>query len=1300
VSLLTIYRDPLSFSLYLVRASREHVCPRATRAGALKTVGEIFRELYFSAFLKEIKIMRAFPPQWLKATFRLALLCAATLFCASASLGQSQSNAADLNGTVRDPQGAVVVNATVTARNLATDFTRSANTNSDGYYRILNLPPGDYEVTVEAPSYKKAVAPSYKLTVGASADLDLTLEVGQVSEVVNISTEDQPVVETTRTTVANTIEQQRIENLPVNQRDYLGISTTISTVNRGNDRPIGPAPSSGLNIGGQRGRSTLVQVDGADNTDNSVNASRSTVSQEAVQEFQVATNSYAPEFGRATGGIINVVTKSGTKDFRGDVFGFLRHKSIQARNAFAPIIDNDPSKKPGFTRVQYGATLGGPIVRDRTFFFTAFEQRRRQESSFFTSNVGSGLTSSVTIGAPFLPFTNVYSNLTAAQASFIQGELASGNPTRISQAITYATFASAGGQTALNGTSTLRSPGGAITAGSVIGSRFFISGAPVPLTANAAGQLIAFRPLSGLAQVFPISESTTFFSTRIDHKISDSQQLSARFGYNPSDLSGIQDESQNQTLGQNDFSRTGIQTLRDLSFVTSLTSTISNSLVNEGRFSFSRRHATFSSQTQDGPALQIAGTAFIGPNPFSPVDRVEKRFQMTDNVNWVYGSHAFKFGGDVNFVDVKASFQLNFPGLFNFGTFALQPFITGLSASAPSLTPVQSYGAGIPSVFIEGFGNPNSSIKNRPLAFFAQDSWRIRPNLTFNYGVRYDVELTDTIAPVPFTDPLSHIALTAGDLQTAQDVLGVQQGFPRDKNNFAPRVGVAWDINGDNKTVLRAAYGIFYDHPLLAIAFNSDIADASQQQQFTTVLPGSPSPTANLNLLQIFQGTVVPGVTPGVAASTQYLNGRIRFNDQTFPGFGPVLPFTLAVAKDFQYAYANQANLTIERQVSKDTSFSASYIFVGAHHLPHPEDINAPRTDLLAENFRRFAVGNPALCGTNAACLANGRFPTSFGEAVLFPIPTTSNALFTVRVPGLVAVNNLTSQVIVSPLAANFFRPSAPNYFFVSSVTGGAVTPAVFNGAIAGSLRTPGAISPFGDVSAQLSDGNSSYNALNLELKRRFSNNFQFLASYTLSHSIDDSSDLQTLLKPQDNRNFRAERSDSLFDQRHRFVFSGVLMAPNAWRNSSSFTERFFADFAIAPILELSSGRPFNIITATDTNADLQSSNDRPSVGANGTLVLPAFLTSGNLGRNSGITHKYASLDLRVQRQIRFGERYRLDLIAEGFNLFNRFNEAAASPFFDDVNAFNQRAGNGRYFSRSTAAYDPRQFQFGIKFNF
>jgi hypothetical protein len=836
------------------------------------------------------------------------------------------------------------------------------------------------------------------------------------------------------------------------------------------------------------------------------------------------------------------------------------------------------------------------------------------------------------------------------------------------------------------------------------------------VTVNENGQPIGFRPLNQLQRLFPISEDTTFFSVRGDHTFDKDNRLTLRFSYNPSDITGIQDESQNQTLGQNDFSRTGIQTLRDTTFAANLATTLSNTMVNEARFQFGRRKATFDSQVPS-VALQISGAAFIGSNPFSPVDRVEDRFQIANNLNWVIGNHTTKFGVDFNFVNVDATFELNFPGLFNFGTFALQPVITGLPANAPPLEPVQSYGLGIPSVFIQGFGDPRSSIKNRPLGFFAQDSWKVRRNLTLNYGVRYDIELTDTIAPIAFSDPLTGITLSAANLQAAQDVVGVQQGFPRDKNNFAPRFGLAWDITGDNKTVLRAAYGIFYDHPLLAVAFNSDIADGAQQQQYTNVLPISPSPTATLNLLNIFQGTVCTAattnplcpagaVTPGAAATAQYLPGRLTFNDQTFVGFGPIFPFTLAVAKDFEYAYANQANVAIERQIGKNLSLSASWIFVGAHHLPHPQDVNAPRADLLAENFRRFSVGNPGTCpatlgaAAQAACLANGRLPTSLSEAVLFPLPTASNALFTVRIPGLVAVNNLTGQVIVNALAANFFRPNAPNYFFVTAQTGGLVSPAAFNAAIAGSVRTPGAITPFGDVSAQLSDGNSNYNALNLELKRRFSNNFQFLASYTWSHSIDDSSDLQTLLKPQNNRNFRAERADSLFDQRHRFVFSAVMTSPPSWRGSGSFGKRFLSDFTVAPILEISSGRPFNILTGTDQNLDLQSSNDRPSVDSNGVLVLPPFLADGSLGRNRGITHSYASLDLRVTRAIRLTERIRLDIIAEGFNLFNRFNEASASPFFTDVNAFNERGPGGRYHSRPTAAYDPRQFQFGLKINF
>lgn len=1269
-------------------------------------------------------MMFASPTQWLNPSIRLTALLLATIVCglpgSGVAFGQTQSNASDLQGVVRDPIGAVISGATVTARNPGTNISKSTTTNDEGAYLIVNLTPGEYEVTVEAPNFKKAVLPGVKLTVGQRGDLDIALEVGQVSEVVTISGATAELVETSKTAVATTVDLQRIENLPINERNYLAFALTTSTVGRDNGRPIGPAPTTGLNFGGQRGRSNLVQVDGADNTDNSVNASRSTVSQEAVQEFQVVTNSFAPEFGRSSGGIVNVVTKSGTNDFHGNIFGFLRDKSFQARNPFSPIL------KPDFRRTQYGVTLGGPLDRDRTFFFFAFEQRRRDESGFFTSNVGQGLNGSATI--PLIPGLNpiarTFSNITPAQATYINGLVAAGGAA-VCLARTYAFFASSGGSTALSGANPLTSPNdGSVCpaispiAPGTIGSRFLLTGAPVPVgTTGTNGLPIAFRPLNDLQKIFPVTDRTTYNSVRLDHVITKDHQFSFRFGYNPSRITGIQVESQNQSLGQNDFSRTGIQKLRDISAVASLTSTIHGNMVNEARFNFGERRATFTSQNGQAVAFNISDAAFIGRELFSPVIRTETRYEWTDNLNVVAGNHTFKFGGDVAFVRIpSAVFELNFAGLFNFGglsatTLAPFPALPGIGA-APDFTPVQQYGLGFPGSFIQGYGNPVSKISNKPLAFFAQDSWKIRPNLTLNYGVRYDYELTQTVPPAAsFKDPLSGITLSQADLLAAQDVLNVQQGFPRDKNNWAPRLAVAWDPQNNGKTVIRAAFGLFYDHPLLAIAFNSDIADAAQQQQ-STLISGSPSPLALLNAVQVFQGTVVvcnfagaiPGVncTPGAASSAQYQAGRQRFNDQTFPGFGTLLPFTVPVNKDFEYAYANQGNLTIERQLTKNMALSASYLFVGAHHLPLPIDVNIVRQDLFVENFRRFANRGPTSFGE--AVLASGGIPTTGAPGSTFTNSFTGET-FTLIIPGFIAVGP--RGRVVSPAAVNFFRPSGPNYFLVQAF---GVPKAAFDANLAGTLATPtNVISPFGDVNAQSSIGNSTYHALNVDLKKRFSNNMQFLASYTWAHSIDDSSDLQTLLKPLDNRNLRLDRADSLFDQRHRFVFSGLVVSPGAWRTSDSGAKRFLADFTVAPIFEMSSGRPFNILSVVDQNFDLQSSNERPSVTSGGILCVPgptsticptALPANGTLGRNAGITHSYAALDMRLMRSIRFGEHRRLDLIAEGFNLFNRFNEGAAAPFFTAVNAFGQRAGNGRYYSRPTASFDPRQFQFGLKLNF
>jgi hypothetical protein len=1205
----------------------------------------------------------------------------------SGSAAAQSAATAELDISAKDPGGLVVRNATVTASNTARNIQRTAVQNSEGEYQLPSLPPGQYTVTVQAPGFAKTMVTNVTVTVGQRAELPVVLQVAAVESVVNVTGEAE-LIETQRTAVASTVDQVRIDSLPINERNYLAFAETNSQVTRDSGKPIGPAPTSGLNIGGQRGRSTLVQVDGADNTDTSVNAARSTLSQEAVQEFQVITNSYAAEYGRASGGVVNVVSKGGTNALHGDMFGFLRHRSFQAKNAFSPIPD------PPFTRTQYGASLGGPIKKDKTWFFIAFEQRRRQESGFFTSDVRAGLTDSVTIsGQPF-------NNLTKPQGDYIRGLLAV--PGGAALAVPYAFLASGGASTALNGSNPLVVfPGlGSLTpipAGGVVGSRFLLSGFPVPLTTtDAQGFPIAFRALTQLQRIFPISEGTTFSSLRLDHQINNNHQLIVRGGFNPSRITGIQTESQNQSLGQNDFSRTGIQEFHDWSGMAGLTSTLSQRVVNDLRFNFGRRAASFRSGVGDAVASNISGTAFFGRELFSPVRRTETRYEVTDNLSWNKGHHTFKFGGDFNWIDVAATFELNFAGVFDFGGLNASTVLGAAFVNAPAFTAVQQYGLGLPAQYIQGFGNPASALSNKPIAFYAQDSWQIRPNLTINYGVRYDIEFTQKLNPVSVKDPLSLITLSASDMLAAQNAVNVQQGIRIDKNNVAPRLAIAWDPFSNGKTVVRAAYGLFYDHPLQAIAFNSDIADSAQQQQLVS-LPGLPGPRELLNATQIFQGTVCsrgatptpacaalpPGVsTPGVAATADYQFGRQRFNDQTFPGFGTVLPFTLPLTKNFQYAYANQASFSVEHEITSSLSVSLGYVFVGSRHLPRPIDVNATDMNLLLQNFIDFA----------------GRAPFNTDEAQLLKLPTVTDAQYAVVIPGLVVVNKATGKKIVSPAAANFFRPNGPNYLLFAALAGipdGPAAKAAFDAAIAGSLRTPGVFTPFGPVYAQVSNGSSNYNAFNVDVKKRFSRNFQFIASYSWSHTIDDSSDLQTLLIPQDNRNLKAERSNSLFDQRHRFVFSGLVTSPGGWRSAGGFS-RVLADFSVAPIIEISSGRPFNILTGVDQNADQSTQTDRPNVGANGVLTLPAAFSTGDLRRNAGITTGYASFDMRITRVIPITERLKLNVIAEGFNLFNKFNEAAASPHYTDVDAFGKRSGSA-YLSRPTAAYDPRQFQFGLK---
>lgn len=318
-----------------------------------------------------------------------AVLLIWVMILAATPSSTAQVNTVNLSGTVLDPQNLAVKDAKLTLQNSAKGVSRVATSDANGRYEFVGVPPGIYSLTVEAPGFAILTDTSFTLTLGQAAEYNPQLQLKTTAASVSVSASPD-LVETTKTDVSMTVTQNQIDNLPINGRNYINFTLLDSRAARDNTPSIGAAPNTGLNVGGQRGRSNEISVDGADAIDSSVNGVRATVSQEGVQEFQVITNSYMPEYGRAMGGVVNIVTKSGSNEFHGNAFGFLRNGGIQAQNPFSVTASCDPTTfqcgttpvKQSYTRVQSGLTLGGPVQKDKTFSSSAMNSRaaRRRDS--------------------------------------------------------------------------------------------------------------------------------------------------------------------------------------------------------------------------------------------------------------------------------------------------------------------------------------------------------------------------------------------------------------------------------------------------------------------------------------------------------------------------------------------------------------------------------------------------------------------------------------------------------------------------------------------------------------------------------------------------------------------------------------------------------------------------------------------------------------------------------------------------------------------------------------------------------
>ncbi len=1228
----------------------------------------------------------------------VVLALAAMIFAQGSATG-------DLHVTVKDPVDKMVTGATVTVIDQGKGVARSTTQNADGEYRFVALAPGKYTVTVTAGGFSKAIYQDQTITVGQIADLPISLQVSGGETVVNVSSEAE-LVETSRTSSTDTIEQRRIDNLPINGRNYIQFTLTDSQVVRDNAPNVGAAPTSGLNMSGQRARSNLVNVDGTDATDNSVNGVRSTVSQEAVQEFQIITNNYAAEYGRAAGGVVNIITRSGSNEFHGDVFGYVRNRNFQAVNPFSTV------RNPAYTRVQAGAAFGGPIKKDKTYYYFSYEVTRRHETGF--SSIGQDNFGLVPFNTALVGLPLGTLQLTPEQVGFLT------NPTTLGNELTIPGYAQAVGQyAALVGASSGMAVNGAWPVGLTggfpgIGGFFTTCQAPpcfVPST---------YQTLASQVGNFPVFEGTSLYSLRLDHNLTTANHLMLRANVSPSTVTGIEPGGQDQPFGQNAYSRTSEQTYRDVAGTVQDSWTIGSTKVNEFRFQYARRGLSYFYNTAipggADPAVNITGVAYIGREPFSYIQRTEKRYQFADNFSWTIGRHDTKFGGDFNYLPLDAIFTVNYGGVYDFGPWAASnlplPAFAALSPAQidqfPGLSPVQAYGAGLTGQFVQGFGSPKDSFRNIPIGVFWQDSWRVSPNVTLNYGLRYDVEI-----PPKFKPPTGLAAY-------GYNFLGLQKGIQTDSNNFQPRLGVAWDPKGDGKTVVRASYGMFYDHPLLGLYFLGDASDGSTSGQLAFgpagVCGGAGQP-ANMNAISIFQGLPINvpsaanpcavSVFPTVTNALGYLPNQQQFQSLNFPQsiflnqnylnpstFMPLAfqPFGYPQSKNFVYAYSQQANLTVERDLGSGFALSLAYNFNGGRHLNRPINASTIRGDLMLENF--------------AAA-------TAFAKANHLPTPASP---FTVSGCG-----SGPAGPFVDASLLNFFRPSGLNPSIAGAylLSGGApcvqLAQKILLGLAGQGFNTAcdpttfaGCI-PFGDMDANYSNGSSVYHGFTTNLRKRFGSHYEFQASYTYSHAIDDSTDLQSTLTPQDSYYPMLDRGNSTFDQRHRFVFSGVYQTGRL--SGSSFASKLASNWTFAPIIDIASGRPFNIVTGAGDNLQLEGLTGRPNTFVNpncgnGYPAIPSRYSpsgffqepcpadfngsllslDGNLARNAGTTPWTAFNDIRIARRIFFGERVNMDLMADIFNIANRFNVAAVSPLFTNA-------------GQATAAYDPRQFQFALKLN-
>jgi hypothetical protein len=794
-------------------------------------------------------------------------LLAIFFVCSISAMAQSHASSAELKGTVTDPSGAVIPGATVMVTNTGKALTRTATTDENGEYRVLLLPPGRYDVKAEREGFATQVRTNLEVTVGQIAVLDFKLQVGVQTEIVEVAAGAQ-LVETERIQQSNTIQERYVQNLPIDRRDYLSFTLLAPGIVDSNafadntDFRVAQTPQSGISFYGSNGRGNSITVDGGEANGESGGV-RSTVSQEAVQEFQINRSNYSAEFGGASGGVINIVTRSGGNQLRGTIFGFFRHDSLDATDPFAVMLEGDQLRrtKPSSERQQYGGSLSFPLKKDRTFFFGAFEKLNRDESS----------------SVPVLTDLSIFQP-TAAQNAILNQLAANTSTTPIP----------------CLGTAPLIVDLPPAACAQALRSRLTID----PNTPGGQNIVNLFRRNSG---IFPFVTNNTLFSLRLDHQIGLNDQFILRYNY-------TDNEDRNQNLrALVSFSRGNLVEEFDSTLMAGWNHTFNPTLINELRLQWNYNDFDVTPNDPTGPELNVAGFGFFNRDIFLPSFTIARRYEILDNLSYSRGTHNLKFGGRLLIHRNVTESHTFFTGRFNFGP--LPGSAVSPQLATTTVNGLQALGLGAPQFYQQGFGDPTVSATLPFYALYGQDSWKIKPNFTFNYGLRY--ELDDR------KDPL-----------------------PTDKNNFAPRIGFAWDPFHDGKTTIRGGYGIFYSPTYFQIDYVVNALNALGANNFRQIaqifvpLTGAPGVTnpmtgRPLTSADIFRTLLAQGAVGIPTPTRTIVPGDLRQFGVNVTHEGPIPPLSVIFdnADDYVNAYSQQASLGIERQIFSEWAVSFNYIF-------------------------------------------------------------------------------------------------------------------------------------------------------------------------------------------------------------------------------------------------------------------------------------------------------------------------------------------------------------------------------------